>query len=415
MTTVDSHAASTNQECGLRAGFWIVAYAFLIVMAFSTLPSPLYGLYRVRDHLSSLMITVIYGIFAASTIATLLVVQPIAARIGRRGVMISAIVTMMAAAGVLAGWKALPGLLIGRLLTGVASGLAAGTAITYLLELRLRADPTASIGRARTIGTSVNVGANGVGPLLAGLLAQWGKLQLTLPYLVILGFGAIALATLWVVPETGAPMPHPAPHPEIHTTGPRTARLPVPAGAGTAAAFGANGLFAGLSGLFLATTFHHPSHALAGVTLFLVFGSGVVSQLVTAKLRASRVLLSGTLSMLAGLVLLVISVRLAIPNLALFLVGGALIGAGSGAVFKGTTGIVLETSAPENRLHMTAALLIALFAGLSVPVVGAGIALNEGASSSNTVLGFAILVALGVSVSGWALVGRRPKGSEGAF
>jgi len=28
------------------AGFWAVAFAFLIVMAFATLPSPLYGLYR---------------------------------------------------------------------------------------------------------------------------------------------------------------------------------------------------------------------------------------------------------------------------------------------------------------------------------------------------------------------------------
>jgi hypothetical protein len=42
----------------------------------------------------------------------------------------------------------------------------------------------------------------------------------------------------------------------------------------------------------------------------------------------------GTVSMLAGLVLLVVSVRLAAPSLALFLIGGALIGAGSGAVFK---------------------------------------------------------------------------------
>src|SRR6202167_5622217 len=407
MTTVDSRVASSNQERGLRVGFWIVAYAFLIVVSMATLPSPLYGLYRVRDHLSALVITVIFAIYAASTIATLLVLQPIAARIGRRGVMISAVVTMMIAAGVLASWKALPGLLIGRLLTGASGGLASGAAITYLLELRLRADPKAPISRARTIGTSINVGALGIGPLLAGLLAQWGKLQLTLPYLVILGLGAIALACLWVAPETGAPTPHPSPHPEIHTIGPRSARLPIPAAAGTLAAFAANGLFAGLSGLFLATTFHRPSHALAGATLFLVFTSGVVSQLVTAKLQASRVLLTGTLSMLAGLVLLVISVRLTIPNLALFLIGGALIGAGSGAVFKGTTGIVLETSAPENRLHMTADLLIALFVGLSVPVVGAGIALNDGASSSNTVLWFAVLVGLGVSISGWALIGRR--------
>jgi hypothetical protein len=79
----------------------------------------------------------------------------------------------------------------------------------------------------------------------------------------------------------------------------------------------------------------------------------------------------------------------------------------AGAVFKGTTGVVLEAAAPETRLAMTSELLIALYIGLSVPVVGAGIALNQGGSSLNTVLGFAILVALAVSVSGWALLGRR--------
>ena len=116
--------------------------------------------------------------------------------------------------------------------------------------------------------------------------------------------------------------------------------------------------------------------------------------------------------MIAGLVLIVIAARLSAPSLALFLIGGALIGAGAGAVYKGTTGIVLEATAPENRVAMTSALVIAVFVGLSVPVIGAGIALNEGASVPNTVLGFAIFVALGVSASGWALLGRRPAGRQ---
>jgi len=167
-------------------------------------------------------------------------------------------------------------------------------------------------------------------------------------------------------------------------------------------------LRASLSGLFLATTLHQPSHALSGVALFLVFACGVVPQLTTTRLQASRVLALGTASMLAGLVLLVVSVRLSTPNLALFLIGGALIGAGSGAVFKGTTGIVLEASPPESRVAMTSDLLIALYVGLSVPVIGAGVALDLGASAPDTVLGFAILVGLGVAVSGWALLRRRP-------
>ncbi len=149
--------------------------------------------------------------------------------------------------------------------------------------------------------------------MIAGCLAQWVPQPLTVPYLA-------------APPATAANQP---------TIPRRTAGLPVPAAAGTLAAFSANGLLAGLSGLFLATTLNHPSHALAGAAPFLVFACGVAAQLGTTRLRASQVLLLGTISLLAGL--------------ALFLIGGALIGAGSGAVFKGTTGIALGLA----RAHLT--------------------------------------------------------------
>jgi MFS family permease len=390
-----------------------VAFAFLVVMMLATLPSPLYGLYRTRDHLSAFTITVVFAIFAAGTIITLLLEGRIAGRFGRRGAMLGGVATMMVAAGLLAAWKNLPGLLIGRLLTGVAIGLAAGVAIAYLIELRLRADPNASPVGARNIGTAVNVGALGIGPLVAGCLAQWAPYPLTLPYLLMVALGAVALIGVAAAPETGTPVPRAAA--QSRPAGPaRRVRLPVPAAAATIAAFAASGLFAALSGLILATTLHQTSHALAGAALFVVFTAGVVSQLATNRLRSSRVLALGTFSMIAGLVLLVVAVRLSTPSLALFLIGGALIGAGAGAVYKGTTGIVLEATAPENRVAMTSALVIAVFVGLSVPVIGAGIALDQGASVPNTVLGFAVLVALGVSLSGWALLGRRPAGAQHA-
>jgi MFS family permease len=382
-----------------------VAYALLIVMAFGTLPSPLYGLYRTRDHLSALMITVVFAISAGGIITVLLAVPRIAARIGRRGVMLGAVATMMIAASLLAAQKGLTVLIIGRLVTGVSVGLAAGTAIAYLIELRLRADPRASMVEARNIGTSITVGALGIGPLIAGCLAEWAAWPLTLPYLVFLGLGAVGMTSLWFVPETGTTTR--AATGSDQPTRPRSARLPIPAAVGTLAAFAASGLFAGLAGLILAITLAYSSHALAGATLFLMFSCGAASQLATTTLRASSVLALGTISMLLGLVLLVASVRLSDPNLALFLLSGALIGAGDGAVFKGTTGIVLEAAAPERRLAMTSKLLVALYVGLSIPVVGAGVALNQGASIPNTVLGFAILVALGVTFSGWALL--RPR------
>jgi MFS family permease len=411
-------AVPATQSRRPRSGFWTVAFAYLIVMAVATLPSPLYGLYRIRDHLSAFMITIVFAIFAAGTIAALLCDRFLAARLGRRRVMLGSVATMMVAVGLLAAWEALPGLLIGRFITGLAVGLASGTAITYLIELRLRADPNASAARAQVIGTAVTVGGLGIGPLIAGCLAEWAGRPLVVPYLVFVGLGAVALAGLWAVPETAPPAPR-ATTASASPAGPaagsrRSVRLPVPAAAGTLAAFAANGLFAGLSGLFLATTLHHPSHALAGAALFVVFACGVASQLATVRLPASRVLAVGTTSMLAGLVLLAVSVRLPTPSLALFMIAGALIGAGSGAVFKGTTGLVLAASPPESRIAMTADLVIALYVGLSVPVIGAGIALNAGASPPSTVLGFAIVVGLGVALSGWALLARRSGGAEHA-
>jgi MFS family permease len=409
MTMADKSESElpTTRSSRVAYPFWIVAFAFLVVMAFATLPSPLYGIYRQRDGLSAFTITVVYAIFAAGTIAALLAVPAVARRIGRRGVMLAAVATMMSAAVLLAAWKALPGLLLGRLITGVAAGLVSGTAITYLIELHLCRDPGGSPIGARNIGTAISVGALGVGPLAAGCLAAWVTDPLTVPYLLWIALGGVALVALATVTETGAAA---APG----TLGSRTRRrprIPAAARAATMAAFSANGLFAGLSGLFLAVTFRHPSHALAGATLFVVFSAGVASQLVTTKLQPATVFGLGSVSMLAGLVALAVSVRLTSPSLALFLAGGALIGAGAGAVFKGTTGIVLAKAEPEDRLAMTSQLLIALMVGLSLPVIGAGVALDQGASAPNTVLAFAILVGLGVAGAGWGLLAGKPKSS----
>jgi predicted MFS family arabinose efflux permease len=394
-------ALATPEARRHRLGFWAVAYALLTVMASATLSSPLYGLYRIRDHLSALTVTVIYAIFAVGTISALLSVPFIVPRVGRRVVMLGAVATMMCGAAVLAAWKALPGLLLGRLITGVAVGLAAGTAIVYLIELRARANPNASPARAQTLGTAVTVGALGLGPLIAGCLAEWVDHPLTVPYLVFVALGAVALIGLAIAPETTVP----APADGQASRPPRSVSVLAPGAMATAAAFAATGLFAGLSGLFLATILHHPSHALSGAALCLVFSSGVVAQLATSGLPASRVLALGTVSMVVGLAVLVTSVRLSNPSLPLFLVGGALIGAGAGAVFKGTTGIVLGATAPERRLSATSDLLVALYVGLSIPVIGAGVALDRGASPPDTVLVFAVLVGLGI-VSAGALLGR---------
>jgi hypothetical protein len=52
-------------------GFWAVASTFLTLAAFTTVPSPLYGLYQARDGFSELTLTVVFAAYAVGVIGAL--------------------------------------------------------------------------------------------------------------------------------------------------------------------------------------------------------------------------------------------------------------------------------------------------------------------------------------------------------
>jgi hypothetical protein len=90
------------------------------------------------------------------------------------------------------------------------------------------------------------------------------------------------------------------------------------------------GLFSGLAGSLLAGPLHDGSPALVGAALFVTFGSGAVVQTTTTNWSVGRLLASGIATILAGLGVLVLSCWTSPPSLALFLIGGAVAGAGGG-------------------------------------------------------------------------------------
>src|SRR3954454_80558 len=133
VTSLSSDATVTRRRHG--AGFWAVAFAFLTVMAFSTVPSPLYGLYQARDGFSSFVITIIYAAYAVGVIAALLLAGHLSDWHGRRRVLLPAVATSMVSALVFLLWRDLHGLLVARVINGVSVGVVAATATAYLAEL----------------------------------------------------------------------------------------------------------------------------------------------------------------------------------------------------------------------------------------------------------------------------------------
>jgi MFS family permease len=387
-------------------GFWVVAFTFLTLAAFTTVPSPLYGLYQARDGFSEFMVTVIYAAYAIGVVGALALAGHLSDWFGRKRLLIPAAGLTIVSAIVFLAWRSVPALLVARVLSGVSIGLTQSTATAYLGELHARHRPQASGARAQVTATTVNMGGLGVGALTAGLLAQWVGDPLTAPYLVFLVAACLALIAVAMSPETREAV---TPRPRYR---PQRVSLPAEArGAYYAAAlsafivFAAMGLFAGLAGHFLVVVLHHPSHALAGATLFAVFSAAVIAQLATMTWPLRRLLAAGMTAMLVGLAAVAGAVWLSAPSLALFIVGGAVTGAGGGAVFKGAVGTVIGISPPDSRAEALAGTYLAAFVGLSVPIVGAGVALAEGISPRVTLLAFAIAIAIGIVASAITLLG----------
>ena len=117
---------------------------------------------------------------------------------------------------------------------------------------------------------------------------------------------------------------------------------------------------------------------------------------------------AGMAAMVVGLGGAVVAVWLHQPSLSLFIVGGVLTGAGAGAIFKGSVGTVLGISAPDRIAESLVGVFLSAYVGLSLPVVGAGIALARDVSPKTTILSFAIAVSVGIAASAVKLVGVSP-------
>jgi MFS family permease len=408
--------ASESTRGRLEAGFWSVAFAYLVVMAMGTVPSPLYGLYQARDHFSTFTITLIFAAFSLGSTLSLFLAGHISDWHGRKRILLPGIAVSAAGGAVFLLWRSVAGLLVARFVGGLAVGMVAATASAYLLDLHRSARPQASMARAQLVGTAANVGGLGIGALASGLLAQYVHWPLTVPYLVLLAALGVAVLLVAVAPDPHEP---PVPRPRYHPQ-----RVAVPANArseyfaalsAAAIAFAGLGLFTSLAGVFLVGTLHRTALSLAGGTVFAVFVGAVVAQFLSIRWSRGAVLLVGMGFEVAGLGLVVLAAWLSSPSLAVFLVGGVVTGAGAGLMFKGSFATVMTITEPAHRAEAAAGILLSGYLGLSVPAIGAGIALQE-VSTKVTLLGFALFVAAVILTAAPILLRRAPRsaGAPGA-
>ena len=402
---------SDRREHRHNLAFWLVGYAFAVTMAFSSLPTPLYVLYQARDGFSTFMITIIFAAYAVGVAGSLFLTGHLSDWAGRRRMALLAVGINVVSGVLFLTWTAVPGLIVARVVSGIGIGMLTATATAYLTELNSAARPGTGNTRSQVVSTAANLGGLGLGPLIAGLLAQYAGNPLVVPYLIseaLMVLGAIALIG---APET-APIPErrPAYRPQ-RISAPCSGR-PVFFAAATAAgmAFALFGVFTSVAPSVLASLLHDTSHAVAGAMAFAVFGAAAATQITLNRASRRFQIGLGLSGLLAGLGMVTAAVW--IPSFWLLLAGGIVAGSGAGAAFRGSIATVIEITPPRARGEGLAGVFLGAYIGLAVPVVGLGVA-TLWLSMQVALLGFATLLAvvlLAVSprlVGGPRALGRR--------
>ena len=346
--------------------FWLIAYAFAVTMLGTTLPTPLYVIFQGQWHFSTSLITLIFASYAVAVLTALLLAGRSSDQVGRRPVLAAAIclsivsaVTFILAPDV--GW-----LFVGRVLSGLSAGLMTGTATAALTET---ARPGAG-RRASLVSSAANLGGLALGPLLAGLLAQYAPDPTVLPFEVQLGLVAAAGLGLLVVPETVSARS--ALSLRFRGLGiPQAGRAEfIAAGFAGFAAFSLLGLFSALVPTFLVGVLHDTSHAVAGAVVFLAFAVAACIQLGGSRLPTRPVILAGLTVFLAALALIVAGLSAA--SMPLFLAATVVSGVAVGAVFMGSLATANRLAPAETRGQVISTYFVFCYVGLTVPVIAVG-------------------------------------------
>ncbi len=382
--------------------FWLVAYLFAATMLGTTLPTPLYVIYQAQWHFSSGIVTVIFASYAAGVLVALLLAGRSSDQVGRRPVMLtalgfSAVSTVVFILAPSLGW-----LFVGRVLSGLSAGLVTGTATAALTETY----GGSSSRRASTVATAANLGGLGLGPLIAGLLAQYGPNPTVLVFEVYLGVLAVAALGLTVVPETVTGRQKL----NLRFTGlgmPVAGRSEfIAAGVAAFAAFSLLGLFTALAPSFLGAVLHEHSHAVSGVVVFAIFGTAALTQLFLARFPSRPVIMSGLGLFPVALALIVAGLSEA--SMALFLVGTVIGGVAVGAAFIGSLSTANRLAPVQMRGRVVSTYFVFAYVGLTIPVIGVGIASEHvGDFRAVLVCSIALAALCAVSMTGIRRAGIR--------
>ena len=185
--------------------FVLVSGIIALALFASATPSPLYADYAASWHFSTPVLTAVYAVYAIGVLASLLLIGRLSDEVGRRPVLIGALVALLLATGLYMVAQSVVWLFAARAVQGLATGAALGAAGAAMLDLHPRGDAV-QVGLVNGVGSALGIG---FGAAISSVLVQEAPDPRVTPFLLLFVlFAAALVGTLALresVPRTERP------------------------------------------------------------------------------------------------------------------------------------------------------------------------------------------------------------------
>ncbi|WP_432841128.1 MFS transporter [Dactylosporangium sp. CA-092794] len=377
-----------------------LAFASLYLAAGA--PTPLLVLFERQWGFAPWVLTVAFAAYAFGLLASLLVVGSLSDHVGRRPVLVGALVVELAAMLMFVFAPGIGWVIAARIVQGLATGAASSAFTAVLVELA----PPAHKRLGGILGAVAPAGGLGLGALLTGAAVQFTHAANLIVFTSLAVIMALGTATAVLSAETVSPRPGALASLRPQVSVPRAARPDFLAAAPAhLASWMLAGLFMGLSPSILRDVFHHSSGLLNGLTAFLPPATAAATAYLLSRHPARAVVRLGTVAVLAGTAVVLIGI--ATGTLPLLWVGGLVGGAGFGATFSGALRAVGPLAEAHQRAGLFAAVFLVAYLSFGVPAIVAGqLVAPLGLLTTVLCYGGAVMLAALVALAAQARLGR---------
>ncbi|MBT2323265.1 MFS transporter [Variovorax paradoxus] len=349
-----------------------LAFALLAAVLFAfffaaSAPSPLFLVFQHDWGFSPALLTVAFAVYAIALLASLLVAGSLSDHVGRRPVVLTALVLQAVAMGMFVLARGIGGLIAARIVQGVATGIASGALTAAVVE----AAPAARKRLGALISSVSPLAGLAAGALLTGTAVKLTAQPVLLVFGVLAAVFAAGALLLPFVPESVTPRAGALASLVPRVSIPVAARaeflrgLPV-----LGAVWAMGGLFLSLAPSLLVNVFGVNDGIVNGLSVATLSGVGAVAPTLLGRFRPHRAAAIGMASFAFGLGLILLS--LGTRSLALFFAGAAFAGLGFGASFSALVQTLSPLARPHERAELFAALFVASYLAFSVPAMLAG-------------------------------------------